>query len=394
MRIFSNLALILITLLAILLIIICQSDPTFLLFYYVVASLIDWLRFFNDVALSFFSYLAMHSEALVGKLMSQLALGTVFGVQLGQNSSLSDNLKNIGMSQLWSISGFSIGLFINLVESFICVCRYISFNKRAFLSILSLLFFWCISSKTPSFQRAVISMILSLVVKKIFGLQLSGLRLLIYVLFLLVFYDSSLINSISLRFSAAAVFGVINLFPFLSSLIPFSPSSRLSPPSSSFSYLIIFNFKNFFSLIYKNFSLFLSLQLGMLPLISSTWGEVSLISLLVNTLVVGLAPAIFFLGVFWCCWVIGCSFMVPFLGFDSFSSTLSACLLFPFITLFEVADQVAQFNFFQITVPAFSLNITIIWYIVIFLIGRLHSSRVHRMIFSRYSLSTLISSWS
>lgn len=392
MRIFLYLALLTLTLLTTLLILICQSNPTFLFFYYIVASLIDWLRSLNDIALSSLSYLTMHSEALVGKLLSQLALGSVFGVQIGQNSSLSNNLKTIGMSQLWSVSGFSITLFLNIIDSIFSLRGYISFHKRTILSILSLFFFWCVSSKSPSFQRAIISMIISLVFKKILGVQISSLRLLIFVIFILVIFNHSLIDSISLRFSAGAVFGVIHLFPFLSSLVQFQ--SRSFSTSSSYIYKIIYFIKKFFYLFYKNLALFLSLQLGMLPLISSAWGEVGLLSLLVNTLLVGLAPAIFYFGVFWCFWVINLSLIFTCLGLDCYSSNISRCFLFPFITLFEIADQLVQFEQFPITVPAFSLRVTIVWYMGIFLIGKLHTNRSKRTIFSRYSLSKLANSWS
>jgi len=206
--------------------IICQSNPTFLLFHVVVASLIDWFRFFNRAALASLSYLATCGEALVGKQLSQLAIGSVFGVQLGKNSSLSTNLKTIGMSQLWSASGFSIGIFISIVNSFISICRQISYNKKLILTLLSLFFFWFVSSQSPSVLRAVLSVSLSLVVKKFLGLQFSGLRLLFYVLCMIIIFDHSLTDSISLRFSATAVFGVLQLFPVLSSLLP--PPTRFS----------------------------------------------------------------------------------------------------------------------------------------------------------------------
>jgi len=163
---------------------------------------------------------------------------------------------------------------------------------------------------------------------------------------------------------------------------------------SSLSSFVIYIFRKSFSLFYKNFALFLSLQLGMLPLISATWGKIGLISLLINTLTVGLAPVIFYLGICWCGWLICLHFTFLFFGFYYLSSTLSASLLFPLITLFEISDRILQLDQFSTTLPVFSPTLTIIWYIVIFLIGRFHLYRTHRTIFSRYSLSALVDSWS
>lgn len=384
MRNFYKLALSLLSLLIILLLVICQCNQTNFAFIIIRASLNNWYDFFSSKALSVISYLTRSGESAVGRLGAQIAIGSVFGVQVGQNSSSSLKLKTIGMSHLWSASGLSLSLFIQVINSFLSLFSYVSFNKKTILCIFSLLFFWCVGPKSASLQRSFLSILLFLLLSRRFGFQLSKFRSLLFVLFIIILLQSTLIDSLSLRFSAGAVFGVICLNPFLSSYfkfkqdIPFSHSSFLSK--------ILFKIKKLLHAFFKNVVVFLSLQLGMLPLISSTWGEIGLVSLLVNVLMAGVASLIFYLGLIWCVWIVLYAFIFHHLDFaDMFSSFL----MFPFELLFEISDQFVQIDQIVLSIPKFSTLATIAWYTAIFLINMLYISRRKTEIYAQFSLNNI-----
>jgi len=388
MRNFYKLALSLVPLLIIFLLVICQCNQTIFAFIIIKASLNNWYDFFSSKALSVISYLTRSGESAVGRLGAQIAIGSVFGVQIGQNSSLSLKLKTIGMSHLWSASGLSLYLFIQVINSFLSLFSYVSFNKKTFLSILSLLFFWCVGPKSASLQRSFLSILLFLLFSKYFGFQLSKLRLLVYILIIIILLQPTLINSLSLWFSVGAVFGVICLNSFLSSLFKMDQTTFFS--NSSFLSKILFRIKKMLRVFFKNVVLFLSLQLGMLPLISLTWGEISLMSLLLNILMAGVAPNVFYLGLIWCVWIV---FYILWLRSFAFAKVLSSLLMFPLEWLFEISDQFVQIDQMALRIPEFSTIATIAWYTAIFLINQFFVYRRKTEISAQYTLNNIFSFW-
>ncbi len=346
----------------------------------------------NDWVDSLFSLMEYSKQSLitlggliVGNRESLLAVGLVFGVQLDQNSSLGHRLKTIGMSQLWSASGFSVSLLTTLFSWFLSKARYISLLQKTILLLLVTLFFWLIAGAGISLLRASLSVGLAILIKRYFGKQLTSFRSLLYVVLIILIFFPASHQLVSLKFSIAAVFGIICLHPFvyqrLVSLF-FAGNDR----KRSF-------FPTALVTLFSSFSLFFSISLGMLPLISFTWGEVSLTNLFITTLLSCFSKALFFLGLAWIVWCGLLFIMEFFVQLPSMISAFSLTLLLPVQYLLELSEHFSQIAQFTIIIPRFNNLAVVIWYCSLFLIYHLHQSQKKRKIYSIFSLKTLAKTW-
>ncbi len=329
-------------------------------------------------------------------MSSKMAFGLVFGVQLGQNSALYRNLQLIGMSNLWSASGLSISLFLSAQRYFFGLIRYLSLNKKTVLHLFSLLTFWCLSGKSLSLLRAVVMSLLAILVRQWGGRQLSSITALIFTLVIILLLDINHFHSLSLRFSAAAIFAVIYLCPsleeFCFSLLPFRVV-RFSDSHLKRAKLhsrLFFGLKRLLAMLIKNFSLFLSIQLGMLPLASSIWPEIGLLSLAVNTFLAGIAPVLFLVGLIWISLLSFLGIVSLLLNFQLFMATFLSLAIFPLVIFIEMSDHIVQIEQIVIKIPGFSWQATLIWYIGIFLLGEWRQWRVGRALRARPSFTNLI----
>ncbi|KUK79795.1 MAG: hypothetical protein XD95_0115 [Microgenomates bacterium 39_7] len=369
-----------------------NADQSFLIISTLLCSLNYWFTSLSLICITLKDQLLAMGSELVGTLDSDLAFGLLWGVQLGQNGSLSRKLKLIGMSSLWSASGLSISLLLSTQRSFFGRLRYIPITKRTILHLLTLLVFWYMSDNSVSLMRALLMATLSLLLKDCFGRQLKSFYSLLLSLGFLLLLDFNLIDSLSLRFSVAAVFAVLYLHPFLRSCLPLASLkhgtsySRVSSPLAS----LIDHLALLLNVLIDNFSLFLSIQLGMLPLISHTWGELSLVQLMTNTLIAVISPFLFFIGLIWFLWMLPMVLFKSFMFPSHFGSDISLLLLLPVKTLLQISDQLVQIEQVVLIIPQFSSLSIYLWYGAIFLVGEWHLWRMGRARCARPSLTSLI----
>lgn len=320
---------------------------------------------------------------LVGKNTSELASGLVFGVQLGRNTQLARSLQVIGMSQLWSASGFSISLYIFCLERCLQLLFSCSRLIRTILILFGLLSFWYASSQAPSLQRAVITSSLALVVRELCYRQISSLRSLFFSVLLIILVQPFLLDSLSLQFSVAAVLGVISLRGLFLSWLSFTHTRRR-----------LNLLERLFQAAGANLALFLSLQLGMLPLISLTWGELNLFGVITSVLLASFAPLLFYLGMIWCCWTLLVILFQSFFSLSRFVYTISTLLLLPLTSFTSFAQSFSQVEELSIRIPQFSTAFSIIWFAVLLLIRWLVKYWQFKMLARSISFLPLEKNWS
>lgn len=261
------------------------------------ASLNDWWRVLQHSITALKLLIYDFSYSVIGKQQSEAMFGLVFGADNSLNSALADTFKVMGMLHIWSASGFNVSVFLTAVK----LITYCSHRIKTILLLLSTCVFWWLSGQGPSMQRAVLMTGLSLLIRQYFFKQIKPLRSLLFTLTIIFLIDPSLINSLSLQFSVAATVGILQLNPGFTNLGDHLFSKKIATAKRGGNlvtqvYRLILKTLNYF---YTNLALFFSVQIALLPLISSTWGELSWLSLITNTLLAGLVPLLVFLGLFW-----------------------------------------------------------------------------------------------
>jgi len=355
-------------------------------FNFFLDSIIDWVAFLFNVLENFKHYLHIVGNGIVGERDSLLAMGLVLGVQIDQNSSLGHKLKTIGISNLWSASGLSVNLLIGSFSSAFQRVRIINLLNKTIFLVLTAFLFWMICDQSASLLRASISVVLVLVIRDFFGRQLSSIRKLVYVVITLLLFDPAYFHLFSFRFSISAVFGIVCLFPFLQNIA----QNYLFPNTSHKKSFLL----KLAHAIYSNFALFLSIQIGMLPLISSTWGEISLTNLIITTVLSCFSKPLFYYGLIWCCWCLSLFFLSFLLNLSTFFSALSEILLLPLQILLELNEDLSQVVQLKLSVPEFSNLAVVIWYFALFFIYLFHQSRKNKKTHSLFSLKYLAKTWS
>ncbi len=347
----------------------------------IAASLFDWCYLFQQRAVSLKVLVEVLSNSLIGKNQSQLMLGLIFGAKNSLNSSLHRSFKVIGMLHIWSASGFNVTLFLSSIVFLLNIVSYCSYKLKTILLLLSVLFFWYISGQGPAMQRAVLMTGLSLLIRRLFFKQLKPLYSLLLAISLIIALEPNLINSLSLKFSAAATAGIIVLQSFFSSLIrngfnnkSFFSSRHVQTKRQSLFFKAATVMLRYFC---KNFTLFFSVQIALLPLISSTWGELSLLAVLSNSLLSGVLPILVILGLVWFAWCIFTWLLMNIQLFNivPFSRVVGLLLALP-LNLFLAASQFfAQLEAAVVKIPEFSDTQIYLWYLAWGLLGWQHYRR-------------------
>lgn len=270
------------------------------------SSLKYWLCFLENEILSFKSLSLEKSNRLIGDQLSNLMFGLMFGAQNSLNSSLYHSFKIMGMLHICSASGFNVSIFSKAISFLLEIGSYCNYFLKTILLLLSALCFWYMSGQGPSMQRAVLMTGLSLLVRRLGFKQLKPLRSLVFVSLIIILMDFSLVDSLSLRFSVLATAGIILLTPVFTFLAEgWLQPGRFEKTTSNRDGFLVYFLKTLYRYFARNLALFFSVQLALLPLISATWGEFSLLSIITNSLLSGVLPVLVTLGLIWFGWCAG-----------------------------------------------------------------------------------------
>lgn len=233
---------------------------------------------------------------------SELLLGMVLGVDNFKYVPKFKNiLKTTGTIHVVVVSGFNMTLVLDYVSKLV---GNIYSRKKLTLVILMGLFYTLLTGFEPPVVRAWL-MSTFILIGKFFGRSLDPIRLLLTAFLFILLIDPSNLFSISNYLSFLATFGLMAFAEPVQKLI-----DKLLP-----------KIKN--SL--EDFSASLSAQITVWPLLSGIFGQVSLISLPVNGLILWTVPV---------ATVLGSLSVICFLLHVTFLGRLLALLTYPFLDLF------------------------------------------------------------
>ena len=197
-----------------------------------------------------------------------LSVGLVLGGTQEFSKSTKDNFKALGLSHLVAVSGFQVVLLVGFVEMLFLKLK-ISKKSRIILGILSIIFLIGLVGPQPPVLRSGISLSLSLLILSIFGRGLQPLRTLIYSALVLLLLNPFYLISLSFQLSFLASLGLV-----LSSKVENLGELKL--------------FSDFKDLLLGSTVTFLFT----LPIIVNINGTISVISILINLLIVPIIPFI------------------------------------------------------------------------------------------------------
>lgn len=205
---------------------------------------------------------------------SSLMLGIVFGIKQEMPNGFYDNLKKTGLLHVIAASGMNITMVGGYFASFFSF--FLRRQIALIFSILGILFYALLAGLEPSIVRASVMGIL------VFGAQIIGRQSLSFLsLFLAGFFmliiNPSLIFDIGFQLSFMATFG----------LICFSPLFYLSSKLKSL-------IKK--SIIGTDFITTITAQIFTLPILLINFGSYSIISVIVNGLLLWTVPILMIIG--------------------------------------------------------------------------------------------------
>jgi competence protein ComEC len=264
-----------------------MTDQLFMAFLYLLTSIKDWLQYF----IKFKAEVIVASSAVIGRSRTQILNSLIFGSQQPLTNSLHRNFQIMGMLHLLSASGYNVGLVLQSVRLLLKRLSYLSQKTKAILTALSVLFFFYLSNGGYSLQRAVLMALFSIVIRRLRYHQISSIRSLAYACFLIIVWQPASLDSLSLQLSIAATWGIVWLQPVLTRWFAKNNNTRKHGSSSKISI--------FKSYCRQGLVLYLAAQIGVLPILVNTFGEISLLGLITNTFLTGLVPLLTLIAVVW-----------------------------------------------------------------------------------------------
>lgn len=278
-----------------------------------------------------FASIRNHILELIKESLKSPFSGLLAGILLGSKSEIPDDLSNslkmTGLSHILVIDGMKITLVCGFLMKL-----FLAFFKRktaVLFSIISIGIYIVLSGLEISALRAGIMAILAFT-GEIFGRKYSGLYVLFIVGGLLLFWDPLLIETVGFQLSVFATAGIILLKP----LIPLK------------------------GIFYDNISITLAASIATVPILFSTFGSYSLITIPIHALIMWTIPPIIILS--------GLGILLSFI-FQPLGKILINLSL-PFLWYFlKISGLFSKFPL-QIKMQEFSIFLTIGWYLLLTLI--------------------------
>lgn len=269
----------------------------------------------------------------------EILMSLLFGSKENLSNQLKSKLQKIGLSHIVAVSGFHLS-FLNKGLS-LFFSDFLSLNFRLIFPFLVLfnLFFVASAQFTPSVIRSAIMAFLS-------GFSAFSYRFyqptnaLILSIVLMLFFDPYLIFDISFELSFLATIGILYFAPLIENLLfGFLNPEEIFINENNF----LLKTRNFFlKIIILNFSAFLTT----FPLIIYRFSSFSVVSLIVNVLILPIIPYIMFL-----------SILFLFFSFSFYLGLVFVFILKPFlIYFFLIINFFSRLSFASLQIPK-SLNI-------------------------------------
>ena len=269
-------------------------------------------KYGNILLKCIYSYRDLVKEKITSNLSNDkagLLISMIYGDTTYLEEDIDENLNINGMSHVTAVSGANISYILLVISSLFDEKNKKESKIGLFLSIIIILLFCTLASFSASVLRAGIMNIVILVfkyynvkIKKYFALLFSAL--------ILVIYNPYIIFNISFILSYLAVLSIITFFSEISSFLDVKLKKVLK-------YNYVENNKikvtvyNIFNCINKILSMYISVQVFVLPVQIYYFNEFSFTSFLANIILYPVVSIVFFLG-----------FLILFLMFIPFVSNI------------------------------------------------------------------------
>jgi len=235
---------------------------------------------------------------------SALASGLLFGEQSEFSKEFKESMKNSGTTHLVALSGYNIaiiGLAVSAALSYI-----INREKAFYASVLVIIAFVLMTGAEQSVVRAAIMGIIALIAERSSRLYSLRNAITLTAFFMVVLNPKVLVFNVGFQLSFAALLGLIYLQPIFEKLFKVNGNPG------------IFGWR-------KNFTQTLSAQIAAFPVIISTFGYFSPVSLLANVLILEFIPITMFL-----------SFITAVVGLLSYELSLLTGWIAGFLLGYEI----------------------------------------------------------
>jgi competence protein ComEC len=266
-----------------------------------------------------------------------LGSGLLLGVKSALGTDIESDFRRTGIIHIVVLSGYNVMLVVAFIM--FCLSFFLPLRARIWFGIVSIIAFAAIVGFSATVVRASFMAVLVLV-SQVLGRRYEVLRgLLLAGVIMILFNPYLLVYDIGFQLSFMATLGLILIVPMLE--------------VNAITGKGLFGWKEFLLST-------IATQIAVLPLLMYHIGEISLISIVVNVLVLPMVPPAMLL-----------TFLTGLLGFFSVPLAnlvgYAATLSLQYILL--VAHYFATLPFATVTVPAFSaavmlllyLGMTIVW---------------------------------
>ena len=261
------------------------------------------LALLNDWGFTTKTKLLSGTAAHISQPHYGLVAGLVFGLGQSLGFDLKHSLKTIGMLHVASASGYNIGLVLTVISPGLKLA--FGAKTRVFWQITGLILYSALIGFLPPIVRALLMASFSLVVREFFHRQISPLVACFWSVLVMLMIDSSYLTNLSFQLSTAATLGIISLLSCKDELsnthqnlflgvvsdkrLDIKVKKDLRIDSFKFSFLHQ-AWKNVHQNLVDSFRVTCAAQLAVLPLLLAHFGELSLISVFANTLLLWLTP--------------------------------------------------------------------------------------------------------
>jgi competence protein ComEC len=286
-----------------------------------------------------------HIRRYIPRPASGLLAGVLFGEKAALDTDTLEKFRTVGLMHIVVLSGYNVAIVIYAIMYFL---RRIPLGIRSVLAIIGILAFMILTGAGPTVIRASI-MGGFIIVSKFIGERYDIHKALLIAGFIMVCINPKILYfDISFQLSFLATYGLLVFSPWLEQKLVWVPS---------------------FLLLRESAVATISAQIMVLPLILYSIGEFSIISIVVNMLVLFAVPLAMLLG-----------FITSIFGWAHY---IASILSYPTALILEyilyIVDIFAAFSFSVITFPAFHWVFMVLMYLVIgffaYGIHRLHPQK-------------------
>ncbi len=279
--------------------------------------------------------------------------GLVLGLKSGLGTEIENNFRRTGLSHMIVLSGYNITIIsAGIMSALFFLPRIISFGG----GIIGIILFILMVGSGASAVRAATMAILALLARGYGRLYDAGLALIIAGFFMVVWNPRLLVFDFGFQLSFLATLGIIFLAPVIEDFLCFLPQvwTRLGSPNINIVNLKPKNKmeKGFRELVATT----LGAQIMVFPWILYKMGNLSIVGLLANIIVLPIVPIAMFFG-----------FITGALGIISTTVSMPFAYISHFLLSYILfaAEKFAQIPFASLELKNFPLVLVLLVYILI-----------------------------